>query len=84
MYAMHSIFYNNLPSYFLGFSIWNDKNNCLHWDETIQWFQILGITPVREIYRGIFDDELIRSLTHANGSVIMDKNMEGYVCRTVK
>lgn len=31
LYAKHSIFYENLPSYFLGFSIWNEKkmNACL-------------------------------------------------------
>jgi len=84
MYAMHSIFYKYLPSYFLGFSIWDDKNNCLHWDETMNWFQMFGITPVRPIYRGIFDDKLIQSLIMANGSAIMDENMEGYVCRTVE
>lgn len=82
MYAMHSIFYKSLPSYFLGFSIWNDKNDCLHWDETIQWFQMLGITPVREIYRGIFDDELIKYLTYKNG--LLSEGEEGYVCRTAE
>lgn len=31
-------------------------------DETIDWFVDLGITPVRELYRGIFDIDLIKDL----------------------
>lgn len=30
MYAKHSIFYENLESYFLVFSIWDEKNVCLN------------------------------------------------------
>ena len=46
VYASHSIMYDELKSYFLGFSIW-DGNQCLSWDDTLFWFQELGITPVR-------------------------------------
>lgn len=52
MYAEHSIGYDKLPSYFIGFSIWNEKNVCLTWDETLYWFDLLGITPARELYKG--------------------------------
>ena len=61
MYAVHSIRYDNLPSWFLGFSIWNEFNVCLPWDETLEWFELIGITPVRVVYDGIFDeDEIVR------------------------
>jgi len=83
MYAMHSIFYKNLPSYFLGFSIWNDHNVCLNWDETLEWFKMLGITPVEQLYRGIWDEKLVESLIMANGS-FMGEGEEGYVVRTVE
>jgi hypothetical protein len=35
LYAVHSIKYTNLASYFLVFSIWDDKNICLSWDDTV-------------------------------------------------
>lgn len=62
LFAKHSIHYHGLPSYFLGFSIWNERNVCLGWDETLTWFQLLGITPVAELYRGPFDETTLRSL----------------------
>ena len=34
MFAEHSIHYNNLETYFYVFSIWNETNDCLSWDET--------------------------------------------------
>ena len=46
LYAKHSIEYNELSSYFYGFSIWNEKNECLSWSETLEWFNLLGIKPV--------------------------------------
>ena len=32
---MHSIAYDALPAHFLVFSIWNERNECLSWDETV-------------------------------------------------
>ncbi len=64
MYACHSIFYDNLASYFYGFSIW-EAEKCLSWDDTLQWFTLLGITPARELYRGPFDLARIDALTAA-------------------
>jgi hypothetical protein len=43
LYAKHSIGYNDLMSYFLGFSIWSDNNICLEWVETLMAFDELGI-----------------------------------------
>lgn len=60
MYAKHTIHYEQLPSYFLSFSIWNDNNMCLAWDETLEWFSLLGITPVPVVYEGIWNEEAIR------------------------
>jgi hypothetical protein len=75
MYAQHSIAYDALPSYFLGFSIWNEHNVCLPWDETLEWFELLGITPVPVIYRGVFSDS-IRDIKNEWGTC------EGYVIRS--
>lgn len=70
-YALHSISYDNLLSYFYGFSIWNEKNICLSWDDTLEYFELLGIVPVKELYRGIYDENKIKSiLTSLNTDVI--------------
>lgn len=77
LYAKHSIGYESLPSYFLGFSIWDDQNICLPWDETIEWFSLLGITPVPVLYDGIYDETAIRALWNKSNWT----TQEGYVLR---
>lgn len=80
MYAQHSIHYRNLPSYFLGFSVWctDDKSNwALSWDETIEWFELLGIEPVPVLYRGAFNVQIVDNLI-AN---LDTSRQEGFVIR---
>lgn len=54
LYAKHAIYYQDLPTYFMGFSIWNEHNVCLSWDETCEWFELLDIEPVPVLYSGKF------------------------------
>jgi hypothetical protein len=76
LYAKHSIGYDSLPSYFLGFSIWNGAS-CLPWDETLDWFELLGITPVPLLYRGVYDEFHLKQTAR-----LLDTNKhEGYVIR---
>lgn len=78
LFARHSIEYTDLPSYFMGFSMWNDDNVCLSWDSTMDWFFLLGITPVPVLYDGIFDEKLIQGLYDP----VRDRaTREGYVVR---
>jgi len=75
MYAVHSVKYDDLPSYFLMFSIWID-NKCLSWDETVEYAKILGLETVPVIYDGIYDrDKIIAAFAPYEA-----KN-EGYVVR---
>lgn len=76
LYAKHSIHYTNLPTYFMGFSIWDDNNEALSWDETLEYFSLIGITPVPVIYDGGYNEELIKSLWKGDRD-----NVEGYVVR---
>lgn len=55
LYAQHSISYTDLTSYFYAFSIWNENNVCLGWDETLEILDLLEINPVIGIYNGEFD-----------------------------
>lgn len=77
VYARHSIAYTDLPSYFLGFSIWDDQNMCLGWDDTLEWFELIGITPVEELWRGHFNEPQLRRLAKR---LDLGKE-EGYVVR---
>lgn len=80
LYAKHSIEYKDLSSYFFMFSLWDEKNFCRSWDETKEWAELLDLSIVQELYRGIWDENLIKSL-HKD---IRDNNeCEGYVVRLV-
>ena len=79
LYARHSIAYTSLPSYFLGFSIWDDTNTALSWDDSITYFELLGITPVDTLYRGTFDEAVLKTLA----KTIDTQSQEGFVVRTV-
>ena len=84
MFAKHAIHYtkekgNALKTYFYMFSIWNEKNMCLSWDETEEWAELLGLTLVPVFYQGIWDMNVINELNKR-----MESNpdtIEGYVVR---
>lgn len=60
LYAFHSIFYTDLPAYFFVYGIYDDKNTCLSWDETVEFCELLGLITVPVLYRGVWDEEVIR------------------------
>ena len=76
LFAKHSIGYKNLPSFFLGFSVWNGLE-CLSWDDTMEWFNLLGIQSVPVLYEGIYDEKIIRKIA-ANADY---GSTEGFVVR---
>lgn len=75
VFCKHSIFYDNLETYFYGFSMWKDTS-CLSWDETLEWFSLLNITPVPVLYDSIYNENLIKGLWP-----ISTHEAEGYVIR---
>lgn len=77
LYAKHSIFYENLDSYFLVFNIWNERNIALDWNETKEWCELLGLKTVKEVYRGKWDEKTIIK----KGNEIIQNGDEGYVVR---
>lgn len=76
VYARHSVVYKTLPSYFLGFSVW-EQNRALSWDDTIEYFTLLGISPVRELYRGLFNAPRLGALAKS----LNTETTEGFVVR---
>lgn len=77
LYAKHSIYYTRLMAYFMGFSVWDNHNRCLSWDETQEYFELLGITSVPVLYRGIYDEKIVKSLWKDSDEC----QNEGYVLR---
>jgi len=87
MFAKHAIHYtkekgNALSTYFYMFSIWDERNVCLSWDETADNAYILGFTLVPVIYEGIWDMDFI---TELNKKMETNPNtIEGYVVRLAR
>jgi hypothetical protein len=75
LYAKHSVGYNDLTTYFEVFSIWNENNECLSYDDTEDWCNLLGLTHVPVLYRGIFDENFLKNYK------IDTEKQEGYVVR---
>ena len=78
MYAQHSIAYDNLPSYFLVFNVWDERDNCLSWDETTDVCNMLGLSMVPVLYRGPWDEATTRSIE------VDPVKEEGYVVRVAR
>ena len=81
MYAKHSIKYGNLESFFSLYSVWDERNMCLSWDDTKLWANVLDIPTVPEIYRGPYNKETIHTsfLSYVEAS---HQEQEGYVIRS--
>lgn len=79
MYAKHSIYYPEgyLEGYLYLLSIWNDKNECLSYDDFLEFSQLLDLPTPKEIYRGKFDLKEIEKLTKNLNKEIE----EGFVIR---
>jgi len=81
-YATHSIEYrrrygNALPSFCMGISIWKQDNKCMSWDETVDYFKFLDIVPVKVLYDGIYNENILKQIAKDQNP----KLIEGYVCR---
>jgi hypothetical protein len=80
LYAKHSIYYENLPTYFEAFSVWNEQNERLHWDDQQMFLDLLGIRVVPVLFRGVLT---MRQLELIEGALDTERQ-EGYVITTVK
>ncbi len=76
MYAVHSIKYDALQSYFLVFNIWQNEI-CLSWEDTLEWCELLGLKTVPILWEGPPDPEII----HNFHRLIDPQTQEGFVIR---
>lgn len=76
LYAQHSIVYKELKSFFYAFSVW-ENDNCLSWNDTVEWLNILNIETVPVLWKGVFEE---KELIKLSKSLNLDEK-EGYVVR---
>ncbi|MAQ85351.1 MAG: hypothetical protein CMH12_19175 [Maritimibacter sp.] len=77
LFAKHSVAYDHLPSYFLGFA-WFVGDEVQGWDHTIERFTELGIATVPVLHRGQFNDATVKMVLE---SLDLQKQ-EGFVVRS--
>lgn len=82
LYAKHSIYYDNLDSYFMVYSIWNENNICLSLKETLEWCQLLELFHVPIIDIIDFNIEIIKEYcnkfdTNENEGIVI-RNIESF------
>ena len=76
LWAKHAIKYTDLPSYFMLFSIWNERNECVSWSETVEWAKLLEVEMVPVLYYDLYDRERIEK-----AFLPFKSTNEGYVIR---
>lgn len=79
LYAMHSIYYEDLRDYFYVFNMWEGRW-CYSWDNTIKIANKLGLELVPVLYRGNFDKDKLMEIIN---NLDTDKQ-EGVVIRNVQ
>lgn len=79
LFAKHSIGYEALPSYFMVFGIYDENNNALSWDDLVEWCELLGLSTVPVLYRGVWDEKAVRALYPSASK--FGAEAEGYVVR---
>lgn len=86
LWAEHSISYTGLKSYFYVFSIWNNMNECLSWEETLDYCDLLGLRNVPVLWVGKLSenyDEAKKQIRQVEKNLDWNKN-EGYVMRPAR
>ncbi|NUT49455.1 MAG: RNA ligase family protein, partial [Saccharothrix sp.] len=77
VYARHSIVYDELESWFYGFSVWQG-DRCLDWDRTVRFLRDVGVPAPPVLWRGVFDERRLRRLR------VDTARQEGFVVRAVE
>ena len=88
VFAWHSIFYIDLPTYFFVYGIY-DGDLCLSWDDVEETCELLELQTVPVIYRGIWDEKKIKGISTKtfpsfSGPHDGPTNGEGYVVRVAE
>jgi hypothetical protein len=77
MAAEHTISYSGIPV-LLVHSIWDDNNCMLDYQQTVEYSELLGLTPAPLLYQGVFDQQKVKNSWKRQGQYGLS---EGYVVR---
>lgn len=80
VFAHHSIFYEDLETYFYVFGIYDHNNICLSWKETLDWCKLLDLIHVPVIFEGIFE---LPKMMDLHNILDLEKD-EGFVVRNAE
>ena len=83
LHTVHSLAYDQLADLFLVHSLWN-AGECLSWDETTEWAELLGLHTVPVLWRGTFpadNPERVFQQAREAAGVADETRSEGYVVR---
>jgi len=81
MYAVHSIYYDELPGYILGFAVIDlNEDVFLSWDDVVNIFSGFNISTVPLLYRGFYNEEVVKSCYSRNKN-LLGGEQEGFVIR---
>ncbi|WP_291721623.1 RNA ligase family protein [Bernardetia sp.] len=83
LFYKHTIFYQDLQSIFLGYSLWVEKegrNISLSWTDTKTTFESIGISYPTIIYEGVYDKKEILKNFEAYKNQ-KNRQVEGFVIR---
>jgi len=86
VYAKHSIYYNQLPDYFLVFGIIDENNISLSWDKVVEWCELLDLKTVPVIASFVWTQNFVdsafwTSLYPTKSLYSTHNDAEGYVVR---
>lgn len=84
LFAKHSINYHfpNDGYLFQMFSIYNENNICLSWEQTWMWCELLGLKEVPIIYVGKYDkDKIMKKFNEYK--MKQNHEVEGFVIRNI-
>jgi len=80
LWAVHSIEYRSLPSYFLVFAVF-DEETVLSWEDTVAVAEMLGLHTVPVLYRGPWNEAAVRACMTGDAGSRCGGEQEGYVVR---
>lgn len=86
VFAHHSLFYNDLETYFYVFGIYNEENICLSWKETCEWCSLLDLHTVPVLWNDPFQLDIVQNqlpltldFTEVEGFVMRNTNSFRYL-----
>lgn len=86
LYAEHSISYifKNESQFFQVFGIYDDKNNCISWKDTLDFCELLNINHVPVFYVGKYDKDKIMKQFQLYKNEHKNQEVEGFVVRNIE